>query len=136
MLDAVEFDDDDSLGDAGLVGFHGVAARQETAARSGNSGSRELRIFRQCVAIGDGTIAGNPVSLCHCDLYVIMRNVARDESISCGHCTRRILVSFPSFAVTSVLLRRVSHDQSACFHWAPCRPCRDCRGGILLWRIL
>src|SRR5262249_42633026 len=86
-----------------LVGFRGVAARQETSAGSGNGGTRGLCIFRQCVRIGDGTIAGNPVNPCHCDLFVITGNtVERDQRISCPHCTQRALVSFPLFAVTSV----------------------------------
>src|SRR5262245_11098989 len=68
LLDAVELDDDQALGEAGLVGLGGIAAGEEAAAGGGDRRSRELRIGRQCIRIRNRTIARHPIRLCHCAL--------------------------------------------------------------------
>src|SRR5262249_20716455 len=65
LLDAVELDDDQALRNAGLVGFCGSAAGQETATAGGDRRSRDLGIGRQGLGIRDRTIARHPIRLRH-----------------------------------------------------------------------
>src|SRR5580700_8978344 len=65
LFDAVEFDDDDALHDALLIGFCGVAASNEFAAAGGDCRPGELGVFGQSVRIGNGKICRYPIGLGH-----------------------------------------------------------------------
>src|SRR3954452_22192322 len=64
-LHAVELDEDDSLRDTGLIGFGGIAAREEAPAGGGNGGARELGVGGKRIRIGDRAVNCNPISFCH-----------------------------------------------------------------------
>ena len=63
LRDALKLDDDDALGDAGLVGFGRIAADQEASATGVDRRTRQLGICRQGVRVREPTGRWRPNTL-------------------------------------------------------------------------
>src|SRR3989442_15755400 len=94
-LDAVELDDDDALGEPGLVGFRGRAAGEKAPAGGGDRRRRELRVRCQGVRIGNRMIARHPVGLGHyrSPLIVVCPPFCLKGGGSLADCRREVLVT-------------------------------------------